>query len=300
MTTQVPDVVHKIGIEEYINAFLVDKGVRTGMMLQPADYGERTEADPTMKRIIRMIRASFPSLIPSVTSNREMILSKRRITNREILSEKGLGTILGYPCADEFEAATAVKNSTPTTTFNLMVKLFDNIQTDDHMIQLLANVCLTPAKQPVFEQMARNAEAAIQADPVLSPLVESVFVRVDTNIPHSLLMEKLVRGEDFTEPEMEEFKDVLFNLGFKQEEFPFSFTNPIHRGAAIALLSLYLHNPVEPFYPLQQYPGKDDEVNELTEEFEDELFTALQSAKLIAEGGARRRYRTTTRRAKKN
>ena len=300
MSIPIPDSIRKIGIEEYINAFLVDKGVRVGMMLQPADYRERTEADPKVKSIIRNIRAKFPSLIPFVTSNREMIFSKRQLTNREIISEKGLGTILGYPCADEFEAATEVKNSTPTTTLNLMVKLFDNVRTDEHTIQLLANVCLTPAKQPVLEQIARNAEAAIRADPVLSTLVESVFVRVDTTIPHSLLMEKLVRGEDFTEPEMEEFKDALFNLGFKDEGFPFSFTNPIHRGAAIALLSLYLHNPLEPFYPLQKYPGKDEEVNTQTEEFEDELLNALQSAKLIAEGGARRRRRTTTRRGKKN
>jgi hypothetical protein len=111
-------------------------------------------------------------------------------------------------------------------------------------------------------------------------------------------MKKFVSGEAFTKEEMETFDNILFNLGFTEEGllgYPFDFSNPIHRGVGMALLSLSLHNPLSPFYPLQYYPGKDTEVNDETKALELELRKALDSAILVLEGGRRRRRGTMRR-----
>ena len=302
MANPVPDVVAKIGIEEYINAFLVDKDVRPGMMLQPPDYQERTEKDPIMSAMITNILATFPALVTTVTDGGSTIFAKRAIPPESIETDKQLGEILGYPCAAEFDAAKYIDNKEYTYGIHLLVKVKDTVETEKKEFDLLANVCLTTAKKPYFEAMAAAAEAAIRADPVVSPLVESVYVRVDTRIPPTLILNKLVRAEPLTEDDLNEFHNFSNNLGFTEEglvNYPFDFTNPLHRGIGIYIVSMYLHDPTSAFYPLQFYPGKDTEVYEITKALEMEIRGALDSAKNAAEGGRRRR-KSKTHRNKKN
>jgi hypothetical protein len=302
MPIVIPDVVAEIGIEEYINAFLVDKDVRPGMMLQPPDYQERTEKDPIMSAMITNILATFPSLVTTVTDGRSTIFAKRAIPLDTIQTDKQLGVILGYPCAEEFAAAKDIDDKEYTYSIELIVKLHDTVTTEKKEIQLLVNVCLTDAKKPYFEAMAAAAQAAIRADPVLSPLVESVYVDIHIHIPPTMILNKLVRAEPLTEGDLHEFHNFSDNLGFTEEglvNYPFDFTNPLHRGIGIYIVSMYLHDPTSAFYPLQQYPGKDTEVYEITKALEMEIREALDAAKNVAEGGRRRR-KSKTRRNKKN
>jgi hypothetical protein len=303
MAIAIPDVIDSIGIHEYINAFLVDKGVRPAMMLQPSEYEERTEADPKTSEIIRNILSTFPSLKPSLTETHEIILSKRDVKLEDIETHKQLGTVLGYPCASEFQEAKLIADIEPTYAIHLYIKLKDAVQTEEKEIQLFANVCLTPVKQPIFEEMARAAEAAIHADPILSLLVDSVYVQVHTIIPPRAIVDKLIRAQPLTADELEEFHNLSENIGFTKEglvDYPFDFTKGLHRGIGIFMMSLYMHDPTSPFYPLQMYPGKDTEVAKESADLDMELRKALDSADLVLEGGGRRRRPTHTRRAKKN
>jgi hypothetical protein len=298
MAVEIPDFIRRIGIVEYMNAFLVENDVRPGMLLEPADYKERTEKDPKIKELIRNIRAKFPSLKPVLTGFRQVLFTKQTIRTADLQSNEAIGKAIGYPCADEYFAARTIQDTAPTTTMEIMVQLNKNVSSEQHIYQLIGNNCLSPAKQPAFEAIARSANVAIRADPVLSSLVASVFVRVSTNIPPVALMEKFVSGKAFTKEEMETFDNILFNLGFTEEGllgYPFDFSNSIHRGVGMALLSLSLHNPLSPFYPLQVYPGKDTEVYQETLEMELELRKALDSARVVLEGGRRRRKGTMRR-----
>ncbi len=296
----IPNYMKKIGIVETINAFLVTKDVRSGMMLQPPDYKERTEKDPQTALKIETILNKFPELVPSITSNHFILFAKRGFTSDEIPTDATLGGILGYPCADEFKAATLIKDSAPTTALSVMVKLKDTVDVKQKEYTLFANVCLTDAKRPVFEAIARAAEDAIRTNSDLSKLVDSFYVKMYTTVPPNFLMKKLIHAEPFTDAEMFEFRDIiLFNIGFREEgliNYPFDFTNPIHRGVGMALISLFLNDPLVPFYPLQLYPGKDRRVYEQIAALEDELRFALDSANLVLERERRSRKGSTRRR----
>jgi len=41
-----------MGIGEFLNCILVDKDVRSAMLIQPQDYGEATEKDPKTNKIL--------------------------------------------------------------------------------------------------------------------------------------------------------------------------------------------------------------------------------------------------------
>lgn len=303
MSIPIPEYIRIIGIEETINAFLVHKDVRPGMMLQPPDYQERTEKDPQTKAKIKGIRAKFPDLLPSLTFEHSIIFTKRKLAPSDFDTDEKLGAILGYPCAGEFEAATLIKDTAPTTSFRLIAKLKDNVDDEQKEYHLVTNVCLNDAKRPVFDAMARAAEEAIRTNADLSEIVDTILVRQEVSIPPSVLMQKLVHAEPFTEAEMNEFREiVLANIGFHEDgllRYPFDFTNPIHRGVGMALISLFLHDPLEPFFPLQLFPGKDTKIDAQVMALEQELRNALDSAKVVLEGGRRRRA-ANTRRKKKN
>ncbi len=276
-------MIRSIGVEEYINAFLVDKGVRPGMLLEPADYKERTEKDPIIKERICSIRAAFPSLKVIVTPFHQALLTKDTQCHTEDLNScVKIGHAIGYPCADEYLQTLAIHDKEYTHAIEIILRLYSHIEMNTHEFQIFANKCISLEKQPVFETIAHKAHRAIQTDPTLSLLVESVFVRVSTVIPPIVLMNKLIQGGDFTQEEMDEFDNILFNLGCREDDllgYTFTFANPVHRGVGITLLSLFLHNPASPFYPLQRYPGKLDEVNRETHAFAEELRNALDSAK---------------------
>jgi hypothetical protein len=63
----------------------------------------------------------------------------------------------------------------------------------------------------------------------------------------------------------------------KLNEYPFDYTNPIHKGIVLTLLSYLNNDLVSPFYPLQQYPNEMNKVEETTKNWENELLRILGS-----------------------
>ena len=53
--------IEKIGIDNVLNVILVNENVRPAMLVQPADYDERTHNDPKTKSIIETITPFYIS-----------------------------------------------------------------------------------------------------------------------------------------------------------------------------------------------------------------------------------------------
>jgi hypothetical protein len=95
-------------------------------------------------------------------------------------------------------------------------------------------------------------------------------------------------GGVFSSEEEGEFRNYIFNLGFATDRlmnYPFQFANPVHRGVVMTLLSYYIDNPLEPFFPLQRHREM-AAVETASDKWETNIIRILEASKV---GGAMRR-----------
>jgi hypothetical protein len=277
----IENIIENIGIEEYINALLVDNDIRSGMMIQPADYNERTTNNRISSLIVSEIKKYFPSLKSSVI-NQGVILSKNEYSNNYTPNSKKLGNILGYPCANNFN--NIIDNSNKESiTYSLIVmikKSMVNKYNIGSRYFLLANRCKNKSKIEEMKNISEKANELIQKNKFLKKFVERFEVEESITIPIKNIIDKLLKKQKLNENEIGEMLNQIWNLGF--EELPmyeFNYKNSLHRGILLTLMTYAQNTPLEPFFPLQNYPEKDDMVNEITQKWEKELIRVLDKAK---------------------
>ena len=79
------------------------------------------------------------------------------------------------------------------------------------------------------------------------------------------------------EDDKNEINNYIWNLGFEiLGYYNFDYSNQIHIGILLTLLTHYDNNPLSPFFPLQQFPEQDDEVIKLISNWEQELLKILK------------------------
>ena len=69
--------------------------------------------------------------------------------------------------------------------------------------------------------------------------------------------------------------DVQFDI-----ENNLDYNNPIHRGILIGLLTYSKYPTIEPFFPLQNYGEKDNEVTEQTKKWGELIIKSLSFLKI--------------------
>jgi len=230
--------------EEYLNAFLVDKGIRPAMLLQPADYKEAVSTDPISSGKLARIAAAFPGLVFS-TIGGETLIAKRAYTKAEIPSNVAMGRILGYPCADDFsdlgEDRTGIQ-------INVVLK-------SGQVFHLLAYFCRDESKVPEAVSFATAIKDEFLKDPRLSAIVDRVEARYNTYKGATYFMKLLLANAPFSEEDKHQLENHVWNLGLERVEgYEYNLENPIHRGIFIGLLCFCKYNPSEPFFPLQYRP----------------------------------------------
>lgn len=264
-----------------LNCILVNENVRPAMLVQPADYKERTHSDPRTKSIIEGIKKYFPNFI--LTSDYEnyqgVIISKIDYDyngNKNIVA-KEMGKILGYPCYEDF---TTIDNNTISYAIEIYVKTNQNNQ-----IQILANKCKDTTKLEEFNSLAnkaKNAFAKKEYSELLNGFeVKEVYVEISQNIPTQTIINKLLSNEKLEQVELDKVQNILYNFGFSNElqfyfMIYFQYNNPIHKGILLELLLKEKHDILVPFYPLQNYPTQSKKVNELIEQWEKDLLIILE------------------------
>jgi len=262
-----------------LNCILVNENVRPAMLVQPADYKERTHSDPITKSIIEGITTYFPNFI--LTSDYEkyqgVIISKIDYNGNKNIGAKEMGKILGYPCYEDF---TIIEDDKISYVIEIYVKT-----TQYNQIQILANKCKDITKLPEFNSLANNAKNAFSKKEYSELLngfeVKEVYVEISQNIPTQIIINKLLSNEKLEQAELDKVQNMLYNFGFSNEiqfyfMIYFQYNNPIHKGILLELLLKEKHDILSPFYPLQNYPTQSKKVDELIEQWEKGLLIILE------------------------
>lgn len=280
-------------IENILNAILVNEGVRSAMLIQPADYGENTGKDKKRLSIVNGIIKQFPELKASdnYTTYQGTIISKQSYDGMVISLEK-MGEILGYPCSNDFET---LNRDEPL--FDLQVVVSYNYEE----MPLFTNVCKDKRGVKKFELLSTKAFEALTnekyrkiLDEIKIMKINKIFVNIENIIPTQYIINKLITKKGLSKEEKEKITNVLFNMGYSDNflEYDFQYNNPIHKGILLGLLVKSKYDVLSPFYPLHNYQGKQDEVDEITIKLENALLDILDKTKIKISKTTTRRIRS--------
>jgi hypothetical protein len=249
-----------------INATLVQNDIRPAFLLQSINFGEYTiNKREKTNLILDELKEKFPELLQTECAQ-GIILSKKQYLGENITDEI-LGEILGYPSFKEFKYITEHPDE-KYTIFELYVKNKNTYKS----IQLLANCCKqenVDRDRKIFENMASRANKLN---------IESIVVVVveEESIPIKSIINKLLNNGILNIKEKFEVNNHIWNLGMeKLNEYPFDFSNPIHKGIVLTLLSYCDNTPISAFYPLQTYPNEMKESDKITAKWENEMLRIL-------------------------
>ena len=174
---------------------------------------------------------------------------------------------MGYPSANDFEYIISHPDE-PDVTVNLYCNNLPNPP-----IHILANRC----KLENVDRDKHYFENMVTEFAKLSTSY-NLMVKLDYTIPIKSIINKLLNNETLNEKEKFETNNYIWNLSMdKLNEYPFDYTNPVHKGIVLTLLSYCDNDLVNPFYPLQQYPDEMPKVYEITKKWENELLRILES-----------------------
>jgi hypothetical protein len=273
------DIIH---LDDLINVILVKEKVRPAMLFQPINYKERTHYDPNSHAILEEIKNTFPYLIQSGNYNtyQGVIISYENYDNQEIdLVE--MGKILGYPCYKDYgninedEISYSIKINAIFES-GLSEEIIVNRTQDLTKLKLFDNYVIQ------FEEVLRKEET-IQ---LLGETINKVEVEIQETIPVIYIINKLINNEKMTHREKNEIENILYNIGFSETILYNCFTtsfqidNPIHKGILLGLLLNYKNDTLQPFYPLQYHPDKDEQVYEIIKKWEYSLIYILENTKI--------------------
>ena len=286
-------IIKTIGMEELLNCIIVQAGVRPAMLFQYIDYDEYKPTDPKSAVRLAAIAKQFPEL---KQSNLEwgMLISKRAYTIADFPTDKELGDVLGYPCADNYHYT--LKHRDTIVTYGIGINAYLRSEPREP-IQLLVNVCSDKSTEQVMTRMAVAAEKALRASPLVGGLIDRVEVDVHVTVPAGALLDKLMAGGVFSTEEEDEFRNYVYNIGFMTNRlgsYPYQFANPAHRSVVMVLLSYYIDNPLEPFFPLQRHREM-AAVDTASNKWETNLIRILEASKVGRGGGACRNRKQTLR-----
>lgn len=281
---EVTNVINIIGLENFLNLLLVRKKIRPAMLIQPSGYNERSGKDPKMTQILNTIKNEFPELNQS--DDYEMyqgtIISYQKFNGKHISMQK-MGEILGYPCFSDYDPKKKENNN---FVININVCYTQKNTNTTHKISLLTNVCKDILKIREYEIIAENAEKEIKQFQHLLTDHEilKVEVHVEEIISVNSIINKLIINDTLNKKEQDEVVNILYNCGFDidiQSEFVhhFQYKNLTHKGMLLQLLIQFENNPLEPFFPLYNYPEQDTLVNEITQKWGANFISTLEKTK---------------------
>jgi len=268
-------------IGNILNAILVNEGVRSAMLIQPADYNERTGKDKKTLSIITKIKKLFPSLISSdIYENYQGTIVSKKSYDGQVISLKKMGEILGYPCYDDFET---LNREEPLFDLKLVVS-YD----DDEEISLFNNICKDKKKVSSLKALSTKAFEALKnkkyryiLDEIKIKKINKIYVNVENIIPTQHIINKLISNKKLSSEEKNVIIEVLYNMGFtdRLSGYEFQYNNPIHIGILLDILLKDKYNILSPFYPLQNYPKQQEQIDIINIYLENALIDILNKTK---------------------
>jgi hypothetical protein len=298
-------LIEQIGIENVLNSILVNENVRPAMLVQPANYNEATGKDTKTKSIIEAITKHFPTLLFSedYQTYQGVIISKTNYNGQEISLER-MGEILGYPCYKDF-------NTIDPTHISYSINVYVKQKNSNETIELFSNICKDETNIEKFKTFAEKAKIALnkkEYHDILNGIeIDKVDVEIEKIIPTQAIINKLINNIQLQQDELNKVQNILFNFGFSMELQlyfleKFQYTNPIHKGILLSLLTNEVNNTLSPFTPLQNYPEEKTQVYKIIEAWEKELINILERTiqhEPLHQNGNGRKMKSKTKRRRK-
>ena len=113
-------IIDEIGLNEYINAVLVQNDGRPAFMIQPSDYNEKKKTDKITLKKLENIKKYFPDLY-QLKTGWGIIISKKKLNSKSITNDKDVGKVLGYPCYKDFSREQ--NENEQLITYDIIIKL---------------------------------------------------------------------------------------------------------------------------------------------------------------------------------
>jgi hypothetical protein len=154
-------------------------------------------------------------------------------------------------------------------------------------LQLFANLCKYKSSYPVQLEIKKKIETILTKDELLGDHVESVELKEDILLSPNYLLQSLRQNKKLSDHEKGTLINNVSNLGFSHKIIrileKIDINTTFHRGILCTLLAYYIHNPLEPFYPLQNH-DENKEVEKNLEDLEGLLIQLLSSKEKTKKG----------------
>lgn len=261
--------------ELLIQCYLVEHGGRHGYLFQTVNIEDYK--NKSFSVLERFIKEKFPAL-HTFRDRQGLYVARNALRAADVDTNAKAGKVLGYACADGFDRLDHFKT---TYDYAVVVRLKNKKE-----VFLYSFVCESAKHKARFEKDVERIRMLLVGSKDLplfrgKPIsVLSVESRVEAYHPTSYFLDMLLRrGKPVP---LDELSNVLFNLFDSNSSHrilsAYNPKNATHRGIMAALLCLYIHNPLEPFYPLQ-FTGKQEVVGARLEQLSKLIVKTLRSAK---------------------
>jgi hypothetical protein len=240
--------------EPYINAFLVEKGVRDAYLIQNFE-----STDTEVIALINNIQVIFPNLKVLVYNN-YYYLSKRELKTEDVNSSEKIAKVLRFECDVNFEDLDRNKE---TIDYNVDVYMKGNTEP----ITLITYVCQTDNLRDAAIKLVDDIRQTLMNDPYLKTMIRKVELMVNVTMPALSFLPKLMDlSYVFNVNEIQHLDNIIYNImnedSSKKIIDAIDYANPIHRGLMIGYIGDYQHHVLEPLYPLQS-TGYMDQIYEI-------------------------------------
>lgn len=270
--------IEAIGLAELSNCILVTKGLREAMMVLPTDYSECLSRDPKTNAILKGILKYYPDLKHSDFGINGVVISKKTYNSKDIFGDDSVGKVLGYPpsCTADYKFILANRDNIEISTIEVNMYFKRQYLRIPIPIQIFSYVCRDSSTFPSMKEFAEKAHEALTNDPLIGFIIDRVEANVIVNTPPKMILDKLLSTDPLTEDFLDEVKNILYNIGFSDalQEYKFQYHNTGHIGIIASIITFYIHNPLAPFQPLQQFSVEKD-VHKMFCKWELELIKTL-------------------------
>lgn len=254
--------IEPLSIEDYVNCILVSGGLRTCYLMQPIDYKEYDNNGPITKAKIEKIEELFPNLNIFNDYPGVIFSVKERLRGP-------FYALLDYPCDLDVNTQPygySIVCYTTTGKFYLY-----SFRAPDESY-----------KEETMERVNLYREFLME-DPRTRMWFAGMELLVEKHLSEDECISNILKGS-IDSNTVKEIVNYLENLGFERYQKILNlmdWNNKIHIGIIVGLLMNYKNNPLRPFFPLQDYPTKFNEVNSITQEWENSLIQTLKDSQTL-------------------
>lgn len=276
----------ELSVNDYINCFLADKGVREGFLFQMIDHKEYNIEEPFTKKFLLLVKKYFKGL-NHLSFNQGVLLSRKLFEIEDVETSAKLGKILGFPCdipeypskKNRYGYDIVVFIKMPDKQIEELTQLAKEMEYEiptefDFSIKhnIISFMSLDATHQTTLTQteIIKNILLNDESFELRSSVVDVKLV-ITPIYTESYFIDALLQADYiFTEDELFEISNIWYNhIG---EEFLDEFKdylddsaqllNPVNRGIIIGILLFSENNTTQVFYPIQNNGDK------LMEEYE--------------------------------